>query len=37
MITGPEAWLGREMEQSTEWIRPLSPRAITELDTPSTD
>jgi len=33
MITGPEAWLGREMEQSTEWIRPLSPRAITELDT----
>ncbi|HYR39351.1 MAG TPA: TauD/TfdA family dioxygenase [Methylomirabilota bacterium] len=32
MITGPEAWLGREMEQSTEWIRPLSLRAITELD-----
>src|SRR6266571_746121 len=32
MITGPEAWLGREMERSTEWIRSLSPRAITELD-----
>ncbi|PYM68637.1 MAG: hypothetical protein DME10_26685 [Candidatus Rokuibacteriota bacterium] len=32
MITGPEAWLGREMERSTEWIRSLSPRAIIELD-----
>jgi len=32
MITGPEAWLGREVEGSTEWIRSLSPRAITELD-----
>jgi hypothetical protein len=33
MIAGPEAWLGREMDRSTEWIRPLSPHAITELDT----
>jgi hypothetical protein len=32
MITGPEAWLGREMEHSTEWIRTVSPRALTELD-----
>src|SRR3984893_15551535 len=32
MITGPEAWLGRAMERSTEWIRPLSARAIIELD-----
>ena len=32
MITGPEAWLGSEMERSTEWIRAISPRAVTELD-----
>ncbi len=32
MITGPEAWLGSEMEHSTEWIRTLSPRAVAELD-----
>jgi hypothetical protein len=32
MITGPEAWLGREMDRSAEWIRALSPRAVTELD-----
>ncbi len=32
MITGPEAWLGSEMAHSTEWIRPISPRAVTELD-----
>src|SRR5262249_15984560 len=32
MITGPVAWLGREMERSAEWIRPLSAPAVAELD-----
>ena len=31
-ITGPEAWLGRDMAASTEWIRPFSPQAIDEID-----
>ena len=31
-ITGPEAWLGRDMAASTEWIRPFPSRAIDELD-----
>src|SRR5919106_4263717 len=31
-ISGPEAWLGRDMAASTEWIRPIPSRAIDELD-----
>jgi hypothetical protein len=31
-ITGPEAWLGRAMAASTEWIRPFPSRAIDEID-----
>jgi hypothetical protein len=31
-ITGPVAWLGRDMLASTEWIHPLSSRALDELD-----
>jgi hypothetical protein len=31
-ITGPEAWLGRDMAASTSWIHRLSPRAIDEID-----
>ncbi|MBM3221334.1 MAG: TauD/TfdA family dioxygenase [Candidatus Rokubacteria bacterium] len=31
-LAGPDAWLGRDMAASTEWIRPLSGRAIDELD-----
>ena len=31
-ITGPVAWLGRDMLASTEWIYPLPARAIDELD-----
>jgi len=31
-ITGPEAWLGREMAASTHWIRRFAPREIDEID-----
>ena len=31
-ITGPEAWLGRDMAASTAWIRPFAPSAIDEID-----
>lgn len=31
-ITGPEAWLGRDMAASTEWIRPLSSQVVAEID-----
>ena len=31
-ITGSQAWLGRDMAASTEWIRPLSARGVDELD-----
>ena len=31
-ISGPEAWLGRDMAASTEWIRPVSASAAAELD-----
>jgi hypothetical protein len=31
-ITGPQAWLGRDMAASTDWIRHLSPGAIAEID-----
>ena len=31
-LSGPEAWLGRDMAASTEWIRPLSSRAVDEID-----
>jgi hypothetical protein len=31
-ITGPEAWLGRDMAASTAWIQPLTGRAIDEID-----
>jgi hypothetical protein len=31
-ITGPEAWLGRDMAASTRWIRPFAPREIDEID-----
>ena len=31
-IRGPEAWLGRDMASSTEWIRPVSAAALPELD-----
>jgi TfdA family taurine catabolism dioxygenase TauD len=31
-MTAPEAWLGREMAASSEWIWPLSASAIAELD-----
>ena len=29
---GPEAWLGSEMTRSTEWIVPVPPRAVAEMD-----
>ena len=29
---GREAWLGRDMAASTEWIQPFPPRAIEEID-----
>ena len=32
-ITGPEAWRGRDMASSTEWIRPVPAAALPELDT----
>ena len=31
-ITGPEAWLGRDMAASTAWIQPFPDRAIDEID-----
>jgi hypothetical protein len=31
-LSGPEAWLGRDMAASTDWIRPFSSRAIDEID-----
>jgi len=31
-ITGPEAWLGRDMASSSQWIRPFAPREIDEID-----
>ena len=31
-ITGPEAWLGRDMAVSSDWIRPFAPREIAEID-----
>jgi hypothetical protein len=31
-LVGPEAWLGADMARSTEWVGPLSARAIDELD-----
>ncbi len=31
-ITGPEAWLGRDMAASTDWIVPVSSHAIAEID-----
>ena len=31
-ITGPEAWLGRNMASSTEWIRPVPPATLSELE-----
>jgi hypothetical protein len=31
-ITGPMVWEGRELARSTDWIRPLSPAALDEID-----
>jgi hypothetical protein len=31
-ITGPEAWLGRDMQAATDWIRPIPARASDEID-----
>ena len=31
-LTGPAAWLGRDMANATVWIRPFSPEAIAEID-----
>jgi hypothetical protein len=31
-ITGPEAWLGRDMAVSTDWIYPVSSQAVAEID-----
>jgi hypothetical protein len=31
-LTGPEAWLGRDMAASTEWITTISSEAIAEID-----
>ena len=31
-ISGPAAWLGRDMAATTDWIRPFSPREIDEID-----
>ena len=31
-ISGPEAWLGRDMTASSDWIRPFAPREIEEID-----
>ena len=31
-VKRPEAWLGREMAESTEWIVPVPPRAVAEMD-----
>src|SRR5881296_1238976 len=32
-MSARDAWLGRDMAASTEWIRPLSATAVAELDT----
>ncbi len=32
LVVGREGWLGRDMARSTDWIVPLSPRAIEEMD-----
>ena len=31
-IGGSEAWLGADMAKSTEWIRPVPPPALAEMD-----
>ena len=31
-ITGPAAWHGSDLAQSTDWIRPISAAAVAELD-----
>ncbi|HEY7204292.1 MAG TPA: TauD/TfdA family dioxygenase [Methylomirabilota bacterium] len=31
-ITGPPVWRGDDLARSTDWIRPLSPSAIAEID-----
>jgi hypothetical protein len=31
-LAGPEAWLGREMTRSTDWISFVPPRAVAEMD-----
>jgi hypothetical protein len=31
-ITGPMVWHGRELAGSTDWIRPLTPAALAEID-----
>jgi hypothetical protein len=31
-ISGPQAWLGRDMGSAHDWIRPLSPAAVAEID-----
>ena len=31
-ITGPEAWLGRDMAASRDWIRAFAPSEIDEID-----
>ena len=31
-LIGPAAWHGRDMARSTDWIRPISAAAVTELD-----
>ena len=31
-LSGPQAWLGRDMAKSTEWIRPFSLEAVAEID-----
>ena len=31
-ITGPVAWHGRDLEREKDWIRPISPAAVAELD-----
>ncbi len=31
-VVGREAWLGRDMARSTDWIVPVSPRAIEEME-----
>jgi hypothetical protein len=31
-MAGPEAWQGSDMARSTDWIVPVSPRAVEEMD-----